>query len=739
MLKKCFSLLIMLIFLCTSVTSVVATQLPPFPKQVESKNTTAIVLLEKPVSTVDIQTISIKHPSLQLRKIYKHAIMGFSVKGKMEEIMQLKKEYAISAISEVSVYRVQADSSIPFIGADQARSFFDGKKQRITGKGVTVGIIDTGIDYTHPDLQKVYKGGRDLVDGDRDPMETKGQGDQSTIHGTHVAGIIAANGKMKGVAPEAEVIAYRALGPGGTGNTEQVLGAIEAAIEDKVDVLNLSLGNDVNGPDLPISIALNKAVESGIVAVTSNGNSGPAVWTVGSPGTAEKAISVGASTPPMIVPYMKVGLGARKKMIQLMPMQGSEPWELHFTQELMNGGKGREDDLKQVKGKVALIERGGISFTEKVINAKESGAVAVIIFNNTEGNFIGSVTKGLNIPVVSISKKSGEMAKRQIRSKQRSVQFIYKKEQDQLADFSSRGPVTVSWNIKPDLLAPGVAINSTIPSGYLEMQGTSMAAPHVSGASALILQAHPEWTPDQVKSALMSTSKPLLDKKGKLYRTFEQGAGRLQIDQALKADTLLYPSSLSFGMFTKKEGIHEHEEKLVIENTSKEKKNYSFQIPMKEMGITWDLPASFSVNPGEKKQVHLGLQINPTLMKRGIYDGFLTLVEGVKEISLPFLYVKEEPNYPRVMGFEFSAGDQEGMYRYEMYLPRGADEVGIALYDPDNFRFVGYLDWAKHVPQGLLKKELSKDKLPMVGIYTAIIFARKFGKEDQIETTIIIE
>ena len=192
-----------------------AKQLPPLPKQAEPKSMTAIVMLEKPISAIDIQAIMGKYPSLKIRKIYKRAILGFSVKGKREEIMQLKKEYAISAISEVSVYRVQADSSIPFIGANQARYFFDDKKQRITGKGITVGIIDTGIDYTHPDLQKGYKGGRDLVDEDQDPMETKGQGDQSTIHGTHVAGIIAANGKMKGVAPEAEIIAYRALGPGG--------------------------------------------------------------------------------------------------------------------------------------------------------------------------------------------------------------------------------------------------------------------------------------------------------------------------------------------------------------------------------------------------------------------------------------------------------------------------------------------------------------------------------------------
>ena len=229
----------------------------------------------------------------------------------------MQQEPFVQHISEVSVYRVDLDESVPFIGGDQARRFYDSKKQRITGKGVKVGVIDTGIDYTHRDLKQAYKGGKDLVDGDEDPMETKGTADYATFHGTHVAGIIAANGKLKGVAPEAEIYAYRALGPGGSGDTEQVLSAIDAAIEDGVDVLNLSLGNNVNGPDLPISLALNKAVDLGIVAVTSNGNSGPDVWTVGSPGTAEKAISVGASTPPMKVPYLVYGLGTEKREVNL--------------------------------------------------------------------------------------------------------------------------------------------------------------------------------------------------------------------------------------------------------------------------------------------------------------------------------------------------------------------------------------------------------------------------------------
>lgn len=105
------------------------------------------------------------------------------------------------------------------------------------------------------------------------------------------------------------------------------------------------------------------------------------------------------------------------------------------------------------------------------------------------------------------------------------------------------------------MLAPGVEIESTIPKGYMSLAGTSMSAPHVAGACALILQKHPEWTPDQVKSALMSTSKPLSKTADQLYRTYEQGAGRIQVAEALKADTLLYPSSLSFGMYTKKKEL----------------------------------------------------------------------------------------------------------------------------------------------------------------------------------------
>ncbi|WP_285767924.1 S8 family serine peptidase [Peribacillus sp. SI8-4] len=730
----------LLLFTYSFETGTASVILPPLPKLPESKEVTVVVMMDKAIEQEKINELVGKYPTLQLRKVYSVALHGFSLRGRIQEIEKLKKENDIQDITEVSTYHAVLDESVPYIGGERVRAFFDKENHRITGKGVKVGVIDTGIDYTHPDLQRTYRGGEDLVDGDEDPMETKNQGELNTLHGTHVAGIIAANGKMKGVAPEAEVYAYRALGPGGAGDTEQVLTAIESAMMDKMDVLNLSLGNNVNGPDLPISLALNKAVESGIVAVTSNGNSGPEVWTVGSPGTSEKAISVGASTPPLKVPFMIYGLGSKKHYTRLHSFQGSRKWNLAFSEDVMDGGLGYEKDLKHARGAIVLLERGTLTFQQKATNAAKAGAKGVIIYNNTAGTFSGSLEKELNIPVASINRRDGLRLKQVMEQEHsKTVRFLYKTEQDKLADFSSRGPVTVSWGIKPDVLAPGVEIESTIPGGYMSLDGTSMSAPHVAGACALILQKHPEWTPDQVKSALMSTSKPLEKSAGEYYHTYEQGAGRIQLDEALKADTLLNPSSLSFGMYTKKGGIEEHHETIWIENTGTKLRNYSFMVPLKEKGLTWELPKSLTLKPKEKKRLKVGLQVNPAEMEKGVFDGYLLIMEGTKKISLPYLYVKEEPDYPRVMGFDFGQGDRAGTYRYEMYLPRGAEEFGIALYEEESLKFVGYLDWSKPAPSGLIKKDVLQKNLPPKGVYKAIIFARRNGREDRVEKTLHIE
>ncbi|WHY66963.1 S8 family serine peptidase [Neobacillus sp. SuZ13] len=708
-----------------------------------TKETTAIIILDKPQTEQQIRQLIKPYKDIKLRRVYHDALDGFSVQGSAETLAKLTAsgQKQIINVSPVIQYQAQTEESVKIIGGEEVRSLFDKKNQRLTGKGVTVGVIDTGVDYTHPDLKRNFAGGRDLVDNDRDPMETLALG-KATIHGTHVAGIIAANGKIKGVAPEAKIVAYRALGPGGGGTTEQVLAAIDQAIKDKVDIVNLSLGNDINGPDLPISLALNRAVDRGIVAVAASGNSGPDVWSVGSPGTASKAISVGASTPTLETPYISIE-GSREQF-QIEPMEGSATWNLDRSVDLADGGLGRPDELKNVDGKIALIQRGILTFTQKAENAQKAGAKAVLIYNNVSGGrFMGNLDSQLTIPVGALAKGDGVILQKEIKKQTTSARVLVSEDRDQLADFSSRGPVTGSWEIKPDIVAPGVAINSTIPGGYLSLQGTSMAAPHVAGACALIKQAHPDWTPVQIKAALMNTAIPLTKSSeaanpGKAYyRTFEQGAGRIQVDEAIKASTLVSPSSIRFGKFTEQSDVQKTS--LHVENTGSRTQRYSFDIPPHVDGLHWRLPLSFTLEPKQTKDITVELTVDPNVFKGKIQDGYLRLQAGAAAVRIPYLYVLEEPNYPRVMGFDFTNGDKPGQYRYEVYLPGGAEEFGIALFNPEDYRFVGFLDTITNVKKGLIHRDIPSEQLPRDGSYLVKIFAKKANKEDFLERMITIE
>ncbi|MBM4761538.1 S8 family serine peptidase [Bacillus sp. B15-48] len=700
-----------------------------------SANPVAIVLTEEFQTKAAIEKQLAAHPDLKLRRIYMHAIPGYSVEGPSEAIEKITGAKLVSPVQSYKVEK-QLTGNIDWIGGNIVRGYFDENGQRLTGKGMKVGVIDTGVDYEHPDLHRNYRGGHDLVDEDDDPMETKGTHGMGTLHGTHVAGVIAANGRMLGVAPDAEIIAYRALGPGGMGTTEQVLAAIDKAIEDKVDILNLSLGNEINGPDLPISLAINKAVEKGIVAVTSSGNSGPNKWTVGSPGTASKAISVGASTPPLNIPYLS--LSNKQANIRLEPLMGSEKWRFDRSLEIVDGGLGQKNELTGAKGKLVLLKRGKLTFTEKSRNAYEAGATGVIIYNNTDGGFLGNLDERLEIPVASITLAEGKRMKKAMKQGKLYARMELIEEKDILADFSSRGPVTVTWEIKPDVVAPGVAIESTVPGGYLSLQGTSMAAPHVAGASALIKQAHPDWSPEQIKAALMNTAVSIKDRNGHEYRTYEQGAGRIQIEKAVRAETLVLPSSLHFGKFRLKDRLHRHSAVIEVQNHSEKTKRYSFAIPKQAKGINWELPIGFELKPGEKKKVNISMIVDPAAFKQKLHDGFLILNDGTSKMSIPYLYVLEEPDYPRVMGFALAPADKPGYYRYEVYLPGGAEEFGIALFDPDDHRFIRFLDHKTNVKKGLLEQEIAPEDLPPAGGYLAKVFAKKAGQEDRVDTSVFI-
>ena len=735
---------LLLILLCNFSTEGVLAQQqfperPPLPVLNEDEETTVIVEVSNDNIDAVVKEVQRRIPKAQIRKRFTNLFSGFSVTISQREIPVLEEITGVKRVNKVATYKAMINDSVPFIGTDRIRGQLDESGERLTGKGIKVAVIDTGVDYTHSDLKANYRGGFDVVDCDNDPMETLSSQGMPTLHGTHVAGIIAANGQLKGVAPEAEIYAYRALGPGGQGTTEQVIEAIEKAVEDGVDIINLSLGNTVNGPDWPTSIALDKAVEKGVVAVTSNGNSGPNMWTVGSPGTSAKAISVGASLPPLKIPYLTIfGEDAE---IALQPMSGAFPWKMTRDFELMDAGLGTESDFEGVEGKIALIKRGVLPFTDKAKNAQAAGARGVLIYNNTSGGFAGAIEGGIKLPVASISKEDGEWLLEKLREKKKGAQLrtVYREEEDFIAPFSSRGPVTYSWEVKPDVVAPGVAIDSTIPKdGYLGLNGTSMAAPHVAGAAALIKQAHPDWSPDQIKAALMNSAKRLEDRDGKPYYPHEQGAGRIQINEAVNMDTLVLPGAVTFGKWSLNDRREIKEATFTIENHSDETKTYYVVPPIDAPdGVQWKVPFSFTLQAGEKQEVSVIMDILPSVLKEGVHTGEILVKGGKRTIAIPYQFFIEEPDYPRVMAFSFERGDMPNQYRYEMYLPGGAEELGIALYDPDTFSFITYLDAKKDVERGLLEVTLDGKAIDE-GIYKALVFAKKDGQEDTIETHIMI-
>ncbi len=339
---------------------------------------------------------------------YTNAFNGMALDISEKTAEQISNMDGVKAVYPNKKVRALLMDAVPLIRADKVwlqdkDGNSCGSTECLTGKDVTIAVIDTGIDYRHPDFGSCMAtdnindrscpkviGGKDFINNDNDPIDDNG-------HGTHVAGIAAANGGLKGVAPDAKLIAYKVLDDQGSGDLADVLAAVNDAVDpdgdgdfsDKADIISISLGDPENpSPDDPLSRAIDNVVEAGIVAVVAAGNN-PGAGTINSPGTARKAITIGGFC---------------------------------------------SDDQ---------------------------------IGNQCDGP---------------------------------------------IAPFSSEGPTSL-LTIKPDVVAPAVDICSArfdsimvssvcFDSSHISLDGTSMAAPVVSGLAALLKQQHPEWTPGEIKMAI---------------------------------------------------------------------------------------------------------------------------------------------------------------------------------------------------------------------------------------------
>jgi len=438
------------------------------------------------------------------------------------------------------------NNSGPFIGTSVSyQSGYD-------GSGIVISIIDTGIDLNHPDLEGQIIGGYDFVDNDEIPEDTNG-------HGTQVAGIIASNGNLKGIAPNSKILMYKVSEDGESVPSNLIIKAIEKSIEDDADIINISLG--INQTNTKIDQAVNKAVKNNIFVVTAAGNFGPELSTIGSPGINPNAVTVGA-TFNNVTSSLVSTFEIEDKTFNVFPMVGTQALTEPITSQIIFGKYGKVNDLLEndVEGSILLIERGSdieneiIYFSDKEKNASDVGARAIIVYNNEPGIFFGEliheyVDKGYEptIPALSVSRDDGLIIKEILQSGTKGTLDVFY-HPDFVAYFSSRGPVSPFY-IKPDLVAPGAFINTTdINGNYKISSGTSFAAPHVAGTAALILQKNPDLTPQELKSILMTTSEIVYDQFDDRFPIEVSGNGRIDVSKAINAELIIMPPNLIFDL-----------------------------------------------------------------------------------------------------------------------------------------------------------------------------------------------
>ena len=448
-------------------------------------------------------------------------------------------------------FELLLDNSGPYIGAEFP------KQLGFTGDGIRIGVIDTGINLEHPDffnsdqLSRFLKG-YDFVDNDSIPQDTNG-------HGTQVTGIIAADGQLIGIAPKVEIFSYRVSSDGESVPSDLIIKAINRAIEDRVDIINISLG--VNMTHAKIDNAVNNAIDHGIVVVAAAGNSGPDKSTIGSPARNPNAITVGATynnRDSSMVSTLQVG----EKQFQVLPMLGTDVISDPISTDIIFGKYSRENDFDgvDVRGKIVLAERGGetpdeiVFFSDKEIFASKNGAKGLVVYNNQPGMFFGELIHEYvsedyypSIPTVSMTREEGLELKKILESETSATLNVFN-HPDFIAMFSSRGPVSPFYQ-KPDLVAPGVFVNTTsLKNFYNITSGTSYAAPHVSGAIALLLEKNPDLTPHEIKSILITTSDVITDQYKKEFEFDAGGAGRIDLKKAFNSELIFDPPKLIFNL-----------------------------------------------------------------------------------------------------------------------------------------------------------------------------------------------
>ncbi|WP_166786692.1 S8 family serine peptidase [Jeotgalibacillus salarius] len=531
-------------------------------------------------------------------------VNGFSTTVQAGDIEKIEKIAGVKRVHIANVYeRPEVSPDMSYTG-ELIEKELAWDEYGYKGEGLVVAIIDSGMDPDHRDMiisdetdVKLDKRG---VEAAIDEFGLKGSyinekmpygynyfdknnqvkdfGAEAS-HGMHVAGTVAANGDtdnggVKGVAPEAQLLAMKVFGSDpliSTTYSDVFIKAIDDSIRLGADVINMSLGATAGYVDAedPEQQAVQRAVDAGILVSISAGNSAmfgdgyyypyasnPDYGVVGSPAVSESALTV-ASLDNVFVDSKAVQVTIDGEGAGLAPYSVAneeDPEDYVQTDfELVYAGLGYEEDFYEidVTDKYALIQRGEIDFVSKVLNAQYAGAAGVIIYNNTDGFVSMATDPEIVIPQLFMVKAEGDRLAEAL-ADGALVELSFNGDEltqanptaGMMSDFTSWG-LTPDLEFKPEITAPGGSILSTDnEDGYAVMGGTSMAAPHIAGGSALIMQqleetVDKEFRSDWVKTVMMNTAAPVMDPNGLAISPRRQGAGLMQLHAALSAPAIV--------------------------------------------------------------------------------------------------------------------------------------------------------------------------------------------------------
>ena len=638
---------------------------------------------------------AIKARGLETNGVARVSDVGFSVFATDDQVEQLLSLAGIQLIMPKQEFTAQRRYSTNWIGAERAHT-----ELGYTGKGQTIAIIDSGIDYLHADFggsglvsdflandpsiveagsfpTAVVIGGYDLAGRDYNAASSDHaipQPDPDPLddddHGTHVAGIAAGRGigpeQASGIAPGASLYALNVFGAGGS--TALTAEAIEKAVDpngdgdpsDAVDVINMSLGSPFGSPEDSSSVSAQNAVAAGLVVVASAGNGGNGTpYVSGSPAAAEGVIAVASSIPGGQEAFFLRFRSATGESLDLFAayaalspaLSGRVAAQLERSQPY----DACSPPVNAFAGNIAVITQARCLYSQQITNVQRAGASAAIVISNTDGR--ASVMGGtpVALPAAMISQAEGARLLEILANSAVIAEFAADNvrpdpsDDDTIAISSSRGPGPTGL-FKPDVTAPGVNIESARAGsgdGILTSSGTSMAAPQVAGMAALLREKFPALDPRAIKAIIQNSARParLLDGEGSPPLSL-QGTGVVDIVSALSAEAYAAPGGLGFGVL-KPEYNAAKTLMLSVTNFSDHDQHYDVHVQENSgagtSGARVDVASRIYVSAGQTQKVPVTLRVQAENVVRTDsfheFDGWIVLTNADSDMRVGFTSV----------------------------------------------------------------------------------------------------